>query len=99
MNKPTEDDEAAIDATKAPLMDHLIELRRRLIYSIIAFVVCFGICFYFAQPIYAFLSAPLTSSGTWNSAHFKNAEYDALVKGYIGSLDLESQRAAAGKIW
>ena len=45
-----------------------------------------------------FLSAPLTSDGTWNSAHFKNAEYDALVKGYIGSLDLESQRAAAGKI-
>jgi len=45
-----------------------------------------------------FLSAPLTSDGTWNSAHFKNAEYDALVKGYVGSLDLESQRAAAGKI-
>jgi len=45
-----------------------------------------------------FLSAPLTSDGTWNAAHFKNAEYDALVKGYVGSLDLESQRAAAGKI-
>ena len=45
-----------------------------------------------------FLSAPLTSDGTWNAAHFKNAEYDALVKGYIGSLDLESQRTAAGKI-
>jgi peptide/nickel transport system substrate-binding protein len=45
-----------------------------------------------------FLSAPLASDGTWNAAHFKNAEYDALVKGYIGSLDLESQRTAAGKI-
>jgi peptide/nickel transport system substrate-binding protein len=45
-----------------------------------------------------FLSAPLTSDGTWNSAHFKNAEYDTLVKGYVGSLDLESQRASAGKI-
>jgi peptide/nickel transport system substrate-binding protein len=45
-----------------------------------------------------FLSAPLHSEGTWNSAHFKNAEYDALVTGYVGSLDLESQRAAAGKI-
>ena len=45
-----------------------------------------------------FLSAPLTGDGTWNAAHFKNAEYDALVKGYVGSLDLESQRAAAGKI-
>ncbi|MEZ5833768.1 MAG: ABC transporter substrate-binding protein [Dongiaceae bacterium] len=45
-----------------------------------------------------FLAAPLKSDGTWNSAHFKNTEYDTLVNGYIGSLDLESQRAAAGKI-
>jgi len=45
-----------------------------------------------------FLSAPLRSDGTWNSAHFKNAEYDTLVNGYIASLDLESQRASAGKI-
>ncbi|MBV9046206.1 MAG: twin-arginine translocase subunit TatC [Alphaproteobacteria bacterium] len=59
MNKPTEDDEAAIEATKAPLMDHLIELRKRLIWSIVAFVICFGICFYFAREIYAFLTLPL----------------------------------------
>ena len=45
-----------------------------------------------------FLSAPLTSNGTWNSAHFKNTEYDGLVKGYIAALDLESQRASASKI-
>ena len=45
-----------------------------------------------------FLQAPLASTGTWNSAHFNNAEYDGLVKGYIGSLDLESQRASASKI-
>jgi len=59
MNKPTPDDEAAIDATKAPLMDHLIELRRRLIWSIVAFFVCFLVCFYFSKPIYAFLTEPL----------------------------------------
>ncbi len=45
-----------------------------------------------------FLQAPLMSTGTWNSAHFNNAEYDTLVSGYIASLDLESQRATAGKI-
>ncbi len=45
-----------------------------------------------------FLSAPLASDGTWNSAHFHNPDYDALVKGYVASLDLDSQRAAAGKI-
>ena len=62
MNKPPEDDEAAIDATKAPLMDHLIELRRRLIWSILAFVVAFVICFFFAKPIYAFLTEPLAAA-------------------------------------
>jgi peptide/nickel transport system substrate-binding protein len=45
-----------------------------------------------------FLSAPLKSDGTWNSAHFKNPEYDALVTGYIAALDLESQKASASKI-
>ena len=45
-----------------------------------------------------FLSAPLMSEGTWNAAHFKNGEYDKLVAGYIAALDIEAQRAAAGKI-
>jgi peptide/nickel transport system substrate-binding protein len=45
-----------------------------------------------------FLAAPLLSDGTWNGAHFKNPQYDGLVKSYVGALDLESQRAAAGKI-
>jgi len=53
------DDEDAIEATKAPLLDHLIELRKRLIYSIIAFLVCFLVCFFFAKYIYAFLTLPL----------------------------------------
>lgn len=45
-----------------------------------------------------FLSAPLKSDGTWNSAHFKNPEYDKLVAKYIASLDLDSQRTIAGEI-
>ncbi|ARP68188.1 peptide ABC transporter substrate-binding protein (plasmid) [Mesorhizobium sp. WSM1497] len=44
------------------------------------------------------LAAPLISSGTWNSAHFKNAEYDNLVKSYVAALDLDSQRESASKI-
>ncbi|MDH5529374.1 MAG: ABC transporter substrate-binding protein [Paracoccaceae bacterium] len=45
-----------------------------------------------------FLQAPLASTGTWNSAHFANSEYDALVTSYIGALDLEAQRESASKI-
>ncbi|MBX5137681.1 ABC transporter substrate-binding protein [Rhizobium lentis] len=44
------------------------------------------------------LSAPLKSDGAWNSAHFKNKDYDALVERYIAALDLEAQRDAAGNI-
>jgi peptide/nickel transport system substrate-binding protein len=45
-----------------------------------------------------YLQAPLASTGTWNAAHFNNPAYDALVSSYIGALDLEAQRADAGKI-
>src|SRR5215211_1697823 len=45
-----------------------------------------------------YLDAPLKSDGTWNSAHFKNKEYDQLVADYVAALDLQAQRAAAKKI-
>jgi sec-independent protein translocase protein TatC len=56
---PSKEDEAALEATKAPLMEHLLELRTRLIYSLIAFGICFGIAFAFATPIFHFLTKPL----------------------------------------
>jgi len=49
---PTPEDEAALDATKAPLMEHLLELRTRLIWSVVSFGICFGICFAFARQIF-----------------------------------------------
>ncbi|WP_027527306.1 ABC transporter substrate-binding protein [Bradyrhizobium sp. Ec3.3] len=45
-----------------------------------------------------YLASSLMSTGTWNSAHFKNEQFDTLTKGYIAALDLEAQRATAGKI-
>jgi peptide/nickel transport system substrate-binding protein len=45
-----------------------------------------------------YLSAPLTSAGTWNAARFKNKEYDGLVKQYVAALDLQAQKSLAGKI-
>jgi sec-independent protein translocase protein TatC len=51
-------DEAHIDASKAPLMDHLIELRQRLIYSIVGFIAAFMICFGFSKQIYNVLTYP-----------------------------------------
>ena len=47
-----------IEASKAPLMEHLIELRTRLIYSMLAFVVMFLACFFLARHIYNILLWP-----------------------------------------
>jgi sec-independent protein translocase protein TatC len=48
-----------MEASKAPLMDHLIELRLRLIWSLLAFVIAFVGCYAFSTQIYQFLAAPL----------------------------------------
>ncbi|MBV9636751.1 MAG: twin-arginine translocase subunit TatC, partial [Methylobacteriaceae bacterium] len=53
-----------IEATKAPLMDHLIELRTRLIRSLAAFLVMFVVFFYFAKDIYNLLLVPLQRAGS-----------------------------------
>jgi peptide/nickel transport system substrate-binding protein len=45
-----------------------------------------------------FLAAQLSSKGVWNAAHFKNPTYDGLMKDYVASLDIGTQRTAAKKI-
>jgi len=56
--KPTDADEKEIEATKAPLLEHLIELRERLIKALVAFVLTFFVCFFFAGDIYNILIFP-----------------------------------------
>jgi sec-independent protein translocase protein TatC len=50
--------DADIEATKAPLIDHLIELRARLIKALVAFLLMFFVCFFFAKDIYNILLVP-----------------------------------------
>jgi len=47
-----------IEASKAPLIEHLIELRRRLVWSLLAVFLAFLVCFWFAKPIYNVLLWP-----------------------------------------
>ncbi len=51
-----------IDDSQAPLLDHLIELRARMVRALLAFGVAFAVCFYFADRIFAFLVRPLTEA-------------------------------------
>jgi len=52
-----------LDDTKAPLLEHLIELRRRLLYCLAALAAAFFVCLYFAKPIFAVLVQPLLAAG------------------------------------
>ncbi len=55
---PADDGQSDIDASRAPLIEHLTELRQRLIYSLAAFFGTFVVCFFFAKPIYNVLVWP-----------------------------------------
>jgi sec-independent protein translocase protein TatC len=55
---PQREGEDEIEASRAPLIDHLIELRSRLIKSLIAFLIMFFVCFAFATQIYNVLVLP-----------------------------------------
>lgn len=52
-----------IDDSKAPLLEHLVELRRRLLVILVSLVAAFFLCLYFAKPIFAVLVQPLLAAG------------------------------------
>src|ERR1700716_1010435 len=75
-----------IEASKAPLMDHLIELRSRLIKALLAFGIAFIFCFFFAKQIYNVLVWPFVwVAGPENSKFI----YTALLAYFITQLKLE----------
>jgi sec-independent protein translocase protein TatC len=51
-----------LDDTQAPLMEHLIELRGRLMKAVLALGIAFAVCLYFADDIFGILVRPLTES-------------------------------------
>jgi len=77
--------DADIEASKAPLLDHLIELRARLIKSLLGFGIAFIFCFFFAKQIYNVLVWPFVwVAGPENSKFI----YTALLEYFITQLKL-----------
>jgi sec-independent protein translocase protein TatC len=74
-----------IEATKAPLLDHLIELRSRLIKAVIAFAITFVFCFIFAKQIYNILVWPFVWVAGPEHSKFI---YTALLEYFITQLKL-----------
>jgi len=80
-----EDEEKEIEATKAPLMDHLIELRARLIKALAAFAIAAVGCFFFARRIYNVLTWPyIWVAGAENSKFI----YTGLLEYFVVQLKL-----------
>jgi sec-independent protein translocase protein TatC len=80
-----------IEASKAPLMDHLIELRSRLIKALLAFGIAFVFCFFFAKQIYNVLVWPFVwVAGPENSKFI----YTALLEYFLTQLKLAMFGAA-----
>jgi sec-independent protein translocase protein TatC len=80
-----EDEEKQIEATKAPLMDHLIELRSRLIKALAAFLLAAVCCFFFAKQIFNVLTWPyILVAGAENSKFI----YTGLLEYFVVQLKL-----------
>jgi sec-independent protein translocase protein TatC len=91
MSNRTPEDEDEVEQSKAPLLDHLIELRSRLIKALIAFAVCFAFCFFFAKQIYNILVWPFVwVAGIENSKFI----YTALLEYFMTQLKLAMFGAA-----
>ena len=72
---PPDKQEDELKGSEAPLLDHLIELRKRLIYSLAAVVVLFLVCFFFAKPIYDLLVQPFIWAGGKNMIYTAPQEF------------------------
>ena len=93
-------DEDTIDASRAPLLEHLIELRKRLLISFGTLALLFCICLYFAEPIFGFLIEPLAKAGE------KKVYYTELFEAFFVQLKVAffaasvlSFPVAANQLW
>ena len=63
-----------IEDKPQPLIEHLIELRRRLIWAIVAFFTAFLVCFYFAKQLFNLLVVPYRTAVIWAGLDPKSTE-------------------------
>jgi sec-independent protein translocase protein TatC len=94
----------AEDEKKMPLLEHLVELRKRLLYSVAAFVIAFIVCFYFVKPMFDFLAAPLADY--FHDQQGRRFIYTSLIEPFFTQVKLAafgslcvSFPIVAGQIW
>ena len=77
------DENDTIDDKPMPLIEHLMELRTRLLWSIGAFIICFAVCYYFSRNIYGFLAAPLADILASQSGQERRMIFTALYEAFF----------------
>src|SRR6266481_4474338 len=87
----SQDEHDEIESTKAPLMEHLVELRSRLIKAAVAFMVMFIGCFFFAKQIYNILTFPYVWVAGAENAKFI---YTGLLEYFVVQLKIAMFGAA-----
>ncbi len=104
MAKADAEEERSEEGGRMPLIDHLIELRRRLFHSLIALLAAFLVCFYFANPIFDFLVEPLAA--LWEGEEERRLIYTALHEKFFTNIKVAFFAAlffsfplVAGQVW
>jgi len=100
---PTDD---PINDKAMPLLDHLIELRTRLLWSMGAFLICFIVCYYFSRSIYSFLAQPLADILVTKTGQNRRLIFTALYEAFFTYLKVAFFGAAfvsfpvvASQVW
>ncbi|MBN9508257.1 MAG: twin-arginine translocase subunit TatC, partial [Alphaproteobacteria bacterium] len=66
-----------------PLLEHLVELRRRLLVSMAAFLLAFFVCYYFSSEIYGFLARPLADALAAKPGSHRTLIYTQLYEAFF----------------
>ena len=91
MAEPEED---TIDDKPMPLLEHLVELRKRLMWALLSFVIAFAVCYYFSKQIYMFLAQPLADILQEKTGQERRMIFTALTEAFFTYLKVAMFGAA-----
>lgn len=91
------DEELEIEASRAPLLEHLSELRTRLIICVVALALAFALCFAFSGPIYIFLLRPFEIAANLLAAQRATGAHGGAIDLFLAILGLKDVPAIPGQ--
>lgn len=72
-----------MEESRMGLLEHLAELRRRVVYSIIAVFIAFGICWFFVHDLFEFLKAPLVAAAPDEQLYMADLHYSDVAEEFF----------------